>query len=427
MSVARRLLQRGAEVRAIQATAWGSWDTTGSKTWAGVDVNVESSLQQLTVYGCSAFIVDGITTLPTDVFEDQGVSKKELAKPDWMVHPTADLDFPAWQGQNLTSLLLAGNAYNWIEYAAGEGIASLTPLDPTKVTVRRERGVKRFHIGGEAFDANRILHIPGLMFPGADIGLSPVEMARQTIGGGLAAEEHAGKFFENGSTLSGVIEVPNDLTEDNAKLMARSWTKAHSGKSKAHLPGVLVGGATWKPISSTNKESQFLEQRKFTAAQIAGLMFRIDPAELGIPIEGSSLTYTNQEQRNIRKAQVTFLPWIIRLENAVSGLLKMHYSPKAYMKINVNGLLRGDQKTRFESYKIGLDEDFILTDEVRAWEDMPALPDRPPKPPSLVDQIDAVGALIRAGFEPAAALQVVGLPPIAHTGLVPVTVKEESA
>lgn len=380
MSVARRLLQRGAEVRAIQATAWGSWDGTSSKTWAGVDVNVESSLQQLTVYGCSAFIVDGITTLPLDCFRSTPDGKVETSKPGWLTRPTPDLDFPAWAGQNLTSLLLAGNAYNWLEYNAGEGLESVTPLDPTKVTVRRERGQKRFYIGGEAFDSTRVMHIPGLMFPGADVGLSPVEMARQTIGGGLAAEEHAGKFFENGSTLSGVIEVPNDLTEDNAKLMARSWTKAHSGKTKAHLPGVLVGGATWKPISSTNKESQFLEQRKFTAAQIAGLMFRIDPAELGIPIEGSSLTYTNQEQRNIRKVQVTFLPWIVRLENAISALL----ARPRYVKFNVDGLLRGDLKTRFESYQIAANINsaaaeigqapILLTSEMREFEDFSPLP-----------------------------------------------------
>ena len=42
----------------------------------------------------------------------------------------------------------------------------------------------------------------------------------------------------------------------------------------------------------------------------------------------------------------------------------------------------------------------------------------------LTDKVDAVGALIRAGFEPAAALAAVGLPAIAHTGLVPITVAE---
>jgi HK97 family phage portal protein len=373
-----RALRR--EERAVQATAWGDWGGSGSETWAGVSVDPSSSIQQLTVYGCTAFIVDGITTLPLDCYRNTPDGKLETPKPAWLKNPSPGLDFAGWAGQNLTSLLLAGNAFNWMDFAPGEGLASLTPLDPTKVTVRRERGMKQFLIGGSVYDSSRILHIPGLMFPGADVGLSPVEMARQTIGGALAAEEHAGRFFEQGATLSGVIEMQGDLTPENAKLMARAWRKAHSGKDKAHLPGVLVGGASWKPITSTNKESQFLEQRKFTAAQIAGLMFRVDPAELGIPIEGSSLTYTNQEQRNIRKVQVTFLPWIIRLENAISALLPQ---PR-YVKFNVDGLLRGDQKARFETYKIASDINaaaaqvgeppLLTTREMREFEDFEPLP-----------------------------------------------------
>ncbi|MBH5300886.1 hypothetical protein [Corynebacterium silvaticum] len=39
----------------------------------------------------------------------------------------------------------------------------------------------------------------------------------------------------------------------------------------------------------------------------------------------------------------------------------------------------------------------------------------------------AAGTLIRSGFDPAAALEAVGLDPIKHTGLLPVTVKEGEA
>lgn len=42
----------------------------------------------------------------------------------------------------------------------------------------------------------------------------------------------------------------------------------------------------------------------------------------------------------------------------------------------------------------------------------------------MVKAVEALGTLIRAGFEPIAAAAALGLPPIGHTGLVPVTVKE---
>jgi phage portal protein BeeE len=42
----------------------------------------------------------------------------------------------------------------------------------------------------------------------------------------------------------------------------------------------------------------------------------------------------------------------------------------------------------------------------------------------IKEQTDAAGVLIRAGFDPAEALRTVGLDPIKHLGLIPVTVKE---
>ena len=44
----------------------------------------------------------------------------------------------------------------------------------------------------------------------------------------------------------------------------------------------------------------------------------------------------------------------------------------------------------------------------------------------LLKIINAAGTLIRSGFDPEAALIAVGLDPIQHTGMVPVTVRDES-
>ncbi len=372
------------ERRAIQATAFGTWPGESSgETYAGTSVDPGNAMQLLTVYGCVAFIADGISTLPVDVYRNTPTGKVEAPKPEWLVHPTPDLTFESWAGQVLTSLLIAGNAYLFRDITPS-GAMTLAPIDPTKVDVRRQGGRKFFLIDGQMFDSARVVHIPGLMYPGSDVGLSPVEMARQTIGGGMAAEEFAGKFFDQGAVMSGVIEVPGDLNPDNARLMAKSWKRAHSGKDKAHLPGVLVGGATWKPTGVTNDQAQFLETRKFTAAQIAGLMFRIDPSELGIAVDGTSLTYANQQQRNIRKREVTFLPWTVRLETAISAMLPQ---PR-YMKFNFEGLLRGDVKTRFETYKLASDINtaaaaigqppLLTTPEMREFEDFePLAPTEP--------------------------------------------------
>ncbi len=398
--------------RAMQATAWGQWgdETMFGSTWSGTNVVASSSLQLLAVYGCVRFICEGISTLPLDVFreKDDG-TRVEMGKPPWLVHPTPDLDFIAWTTQVLTSLLLAGNAYCRVEYTGAEGIAidRLTPIDPARVAVTRENGRKTYRVGGVVENPRSIWHVPGLMFPGSDVGVSPVEAARQAVGGGLAVEEFAARFFGQGANLGGVIEDPGPIDPTKAKETARIWARLHSGNRKAHLPGVLQGGAVWKATGVSNEQSQFLQTRQFTAAQIASQMFLIDPTEFGMSMDkGSSVTYANLEQRNARKVQVTFLPWIVRLEAALSALL---LNPR-YVKFNVNGLLRGDTKTRFETYEIASrintaaaaegQPPILLTTEMREFEDLEPiaegdLPEAPPAPAPLASVVP-IGAAASA-------------------------------
>ncbi len=416
-------LTRSRPSNAVQATPWGDWGDSSPAAHSGSTVTTSTSLQLLTVYGCTRFIGDGISTLPIDTFA-AGPDKvaHETEPPQWITNPTPDLDRIAWGGQVLTSLLLGGDAFLFKVYVRNV-LVELIPLDPGAVTVFRKGGRKWYRVNGVEVDGFNILHIPAIMYPGAERGLSPVDAARQSIGVGMAAKEFGGRFFGQGTTLSGVIEVPADVPPEKTAEMARAWARKHGGKSKSNLPGVLVGGAQWKPTQLSNEQSQFLQTQGFTASEIAGQMFLIDPSEMGLPVEGKSLTYANLTERNERRVQVTFLPWIVRLELALSSLL-----PKGeYVKINTDGLLRGSTKTRWDTYKIGVDLGALEVGEVRALEDLPPLPDKPTAPPSLTDQIEAVGQLIRAGFEPAAALEFLGLPPIEHTGLVPITVTQESA
>lgn len=343
-----RLLSRGNFEVLKQATTWGDWPGDSAPTWAGPSVTPMSSMQLLTVYGCVKLIADSISTLPIDCFSAQaGGGAKEFTPPVWLKQPTVDLDFTDWCTQVLMSLLLQGNAYIRVYRSdTSYSIVELVPLDPSKITVRREGGAKVYYVNGIPF-TGELLHIKGLMFPGADVGLSPVEMARQTIGLGLATQEYGAKFFDSDGNMPGVIEMTKVMQPDQKRAMASMWKRNRSRAGKG-LPGVLDDGATWKPTGVTNEAAQFLETRQFTDAQIAGQMFLIDPSELGIPVQGTSLTYANLSERNVRLVQRPLLPWIIRLEKALSSLLPQ---PR-YVKLNVDGLQRGDMKSRLQGYEI---------------------------------------------------------------------------
>jgi HK97 family phage portal protein len=359
-----------------QATTWGTWPGEVEAVWSGEKVDRDRALQLLTVYGCVRLISDQIATMPVDVFRKQDGRRVEVVTPDWLLQPTTDLDFTAWCTQVLSSLLLEGNAYVAVLDNEQGRIVELVPLDPGRVSVMRNSvGQRIVLVNGQQWQG-RMLHLKGMMLPGSDVGVSPVEYARQTIGLGLATVKHGSKFFAQGQQLSGVIEIPNQLTPDRAADIAKQWKRKHSGGDKAYLPGVLDGGATWKPTSVTNEQAQFLESRGFTAAEIAGQMFLVDPSDLGIGVAGSSLTYANLLERSTRRVQVTLLPWIVRLEHALSSLL----AAPLYVKFNVDGLLRGSVDQRWSTYEaasrintaaagVGMGP-VLTTAEMREYEDM---------------------------------------------------------
>lgn len=329
------------EARTITASSltWGDWQGD-----APTKVTTSTAMQLLAVYGCVKLITDSISTLPIDCYTSSGDTHREVAKPVWLTNPTVDLEFGPWCTQALSSVLLAGNAFVAVLRNANGQIVEIPVLDPTKVELRREAGRLVPYVGGMRY-VGELLHIPAMMLPGADVGLSPVEYARQTIELGISAQDFGKKQFDQGLWMPGVVEIPGDPTPDQmrdiAKGMGRKLSKGGGG-----LPGVLSRGAAWKPTGLTPEQGQFLETRQFTDAQIAGQLFLIDPSELGIAVAGSSLTYQNLESRNIRLLQRSLLPWIVRLEKALSSLM---FQPR-YVKFNVDGLLRGDTGARWTQY-----------------------------------------------------------------------------
>lgn len=326
----------------------------------------------LAVHGCVQLISDAIGTLPVDVPGAAG------APPRWVESPSPDMDRVDLVTSTVTSLLLDGNAFLAILRDASNRVAEVSLLDPTVTGVERRDGRLVATINGRPY-MGEIRVVRGLVMPGKIRGLSPVEMARQVVGLGLGAQDQAARFFSQGSITPGVIQVPGSLSVEQMREVRRQWLESHGGSRRAHLPVVLTGDARWQGITMTAEQAQFLESRRYTDAQIAGQLFRVDPSLLGIPVEGTSLTYSNLEQRGAHLVRHTLLPWIVRLERAFSQLLPAGQS----WRFNVDGLLRSDLAGRYASYQVAAQiqqitgEALLTVDEMRELEDLPPMQPAP--------------------------------------------------
>jgi HK97 family phage portal protein len=245
---------------------------------------------------------------------------------------------------------------------------------------------------------------------------------KDNLGLALALQSFAARFFGQGSTMAGIIEVPGNLTREQAKALTEGFDSRHRGYRNSHKTGVLSGGAKFNPTSVANDQSQFLQSREFAVQDVCRI-FNLPPVFLGVP---GTTTYASIEQLMIFLVTHTLRPYIEKLEWAYGRLLPS----TAFLKFNVDGLLRGDFNSRMQGYSIATQGGWMSINDIHKLEDMPFVDggDVYRVPLANVDLqaagltekeglVDMAKKLIDSGFEPASVLSALGLPAITHSGL----------
>jgi len=417
-------------------TIWGAGSDTVLENQAGVNINNQTAFEIVAFTSAVSLISDTISTLPIDCFiRRDGVRYPFRPKPMWVDQPDIDGTRQGYYGQVLISLLIDGNAFIRVfRNKKTAEVDNLVCLDPTTVTIKRNSlGRKIFVVANEnkTLDSSEILHITDMLEPGSLRGMSRVEKLSDALGVASALQAYAARFFGSGATTNGIIEFPGPiLTADQSKALSEAFDSRHRGFRKAHRTGVLSGGATYKPTTTPNDAAQFLESRRFAVEEMARL-FNIPLSFMGIP---GTQSYASVEQNAIQFVTHTLRPYIEKLEWAHSQLLPNN----AFLKFNVDGLLRGDFNSRVTAYNSAIQTGWMNIDAVRTLEDLQPVPEglgqayRVPlanvnlSAAYLVEEQEKVTMakkLIDAGFTPSDVLAKLGLPDIEHTGVPSVQVQ----
>lgn len=337
---------------------------------AGTNVTTESGSRLGAAYSCIRILSETVGSLPWDVYrKGSGTVREQVDRvPSWVHSPNPDQTQMEWVEQLVGSLNTTGDGIAQIVRNRDGVPMAFVLWHPNEVNVwRRSSGALVYTFGGKDYRPEDVLHIRAFTWPGEDRGLSPIEWAKQTFGTAIAIDEHGARFFGNGARPGGVLELDTDPGPEGVKRIAKQWQKAHGGVSKSHLPAVLTGGAKYKPITIPNDQAQFLETRKFTRSEIAGI-FRVPPHLIG---DLERATFSNIEHQGLEFLTYSIRPWLVRIEQRMTMLL-----PRGqFIKFNPDALLRGDTKSRYEAHAIALQNGIKNLDEVRGDEDLPPLPD----------------------------------------------------
>ncbi len=190
-------------------------------------------------------------------------------------------------------------------------------------------------------------------------------MMKNALGTTLAVEKYGSAFFKNGAQPAGVLEHPGVL-KDPQKIRD-NWMNAYGGAGNAHKVAVLEEGMSYKPISLPPEDSQFLSTREFGVEEICRI-FRVPPHMVQ---DLKRATFNNIEHQSIDFVMHTIMPWLVRIEQAIiKDVLIGQEQDKYFPKFNVDGLMRGDYKSRMDGYAVGFANGFLSPNDIRRLENM---------------------------------------------------------
>ena len=358
------------------------------RTTSGKPVNERTAMQTTAVYACVRILAEAVASLPLHVYEYQDDGGKKLVHDHplyYLLHdePNPEMTSFVFRETLMSHLLIWGNAYAQIIRDGAGRVLGLYPLLPDKMDVQRDDRGNIYYVYSRNSDENPmfkeygdirlkaedVLHIPGLGFDGL-IGYSPIAMAKNAVGMTLACEEYGASFFANGANPGGVLEHPGVL-KDPSKVR-ESWNSVYRGVNNAHKIAVLEEGMKYQQIGIPPEEAQFLETRKFQINEIARL-YRIPPHMVG-DLDKSS--FSNIEQQSLEFVKYTLDPWVIRWEQSLQrSLLLPGEKGKYFIKLNVDGLLRGDYQSRMNGYAVGRQNGWFSANDIREMENMNPISD----------------------------------------------------
>ncbi len=363
--------------------------------WLGIDldeVNVRgtNALKEATVYACVRILSEAIAKLPLKVYRETRTGNEKapehylypLLKVRPNPHMTAYDMIRAVEGQRN----LHGNGYIAPEFVTSGPdrgkIRGLWPIDSKAVQIwiddkelfgKRNRVWYVVRAGNEEvrLKPDEIIHLKAMTLDGI-VGISPIEHLRWLVEAGAAGTRHVREFFKQGLQAKGLIHYTGDLNQEAEERFRTRFEQMASGLKNAHRVALLPIGYNFQPLELSMTDAQFLETAQLTARQIANA-FGVRMHQLG---DLSRATHTNIEQQQREFYADTLQAIVTQYEQELTYKLFMlsEIEEGYYVKFNVDSIVRSDIKTRYESYRVGVQGGFLKPNEVRAWEELPPEP-----------------------------------------------------
>lgn len=344
-------------------------------TRSEIVVTETSALTLVPVTRAIAVLETAIMQIPVKVQRND----MHIESPAWLITPDIEnnVSQAEWLGTTLVHMATFGNAF-WKITRNARGIVNIRNVHPSNMSISTDSNGKIIYsTGGRNYSSSEIVHLKLWSKPDSTAltGEGPIQRHKSVLRSALDLHNYADNWFRTAAVPTGTLTTSEFLSEDIAKSNKEAFIKSQQERSVA----VLSSGLKYDTISLSPEEAQFLENQKYITRQIAN-MFGVPTLYMGMGIEGQGMTYVNGNEDRTKLYEDGLQQYIVRIQQAITDLLPRGQEAE----FNLTEFLRPNQLARYQSYAIGLSNQFLTIEEVRGFESLPPLGSTPP-----VDNPDA--------------------------------------
>lgn len=353
-------------------TLMGEWNSV-----AGVTVTAETALEVPAVWCAVNVIASTFAGLPLQVFvrDDKGRTTADKDPLYSILHdaPNPEWTSFAWRKYSMTNVLLHGRALTFIERNKAGRVMNLWPLDPSKCTIERVDGHKRYSYRDGSrtvvYASNEIIDIPFMLGSDGVSHIDPIAKLKGTVGLSIALEQYAQKFFANGGVPPLALYGPMKSPASASRASSDVSQAIRDANAERRNVLIMPDGHELKAVGVDPDKSLMVEAQRFQVEQVSRV-YSIPPIMLHDLTHGS---YSNTEQQDLAFSKHTISQWLNAWEDEMNLKLFAPRNRSKYVEFNQDALQRGDFKTRMEGYRSAIQSGINTPNEIRAMDNWPAL------------------------------------------------------
>lgn len=339
-----------------------------------IPVTVETALQAPPIWSGVNFLSSEVAMLPMHLYRRTKAGPQKVDSPlSIMLHDCVNDDLLTsfqWRKSLMETVLTGGRHVTFIERAASGRVMNFWPLDPGGVTVKKREGRKLYSYRDGSrtleYEPSEVLDFAFMLKSDGLKHYVPYRQMRDTIALAIASTRYGTKFFNNGGVPPFVIEggfKSARALQQAADDMDAAVKKASKEK---RLALTLPTGLTVKPLGVDPDKSKYVDLQRFLVEQVAR-MYQLPPVFLQDLSHG---TMANTEQQDLQLVKHTLMRWITQIEQELNVKLFGRNNNRTYVKLNADGVMRGDFKTRMEGYGQAVQNGIMKPNEARAREEL---------------------------------------------------------